>query len=182
MTAYAPCYGKNLPRDEFEAMPKPMIFLLPDAWLPSDLYNGYLSLVQERGYTAATIRYPSLNARNPKKADVAADAATARKALISHMDKGNEIVLAMHGYGGMPGNAAAKGLSIGERKATGKSGGIIGLLMIGAIIAREGQSYAEVQGGSLPSWIVLSKVCGGFVHCCWWQIRTQPSFRVIHPV
>lgn len=71
------------------------------------------------------------------------------------MDGGKEIVLVMHSYGGMPGGAAAYGLSKQERSAVGLRGGIIGLVYIAALIARQGDALVDMMGGQLHEWNIL---------------------------
>lgn len=54
----------------------------------------------------------------------------------------------MHSYGGCPGGAAAKGLSKHERTSTGRTGGVIGLVFIAAVLTDEGDSLISQFGGS----------------------------------
>ena len=64
----------------------------------------------------------------------------------------------MHSYAGIPGAAAATGLARSQRVKEGKLGGIIGLVFIAAFLVPEGMSCSGLQGGNLPSWILLDKV------------------------
>lgn len=73
-------------------------------------------------------------------------------------DEGKDVVLFMHSYGGMPGAAAATGLAKSQRAQEGKAGGVIGLLFLGAFLVPEGLSYAGLQGGNLPPWILVDQV------------------------
>lgn len=52
------------------------------------------------------------------------------------------MVLVMHSYGGIPGNGSAVGLSKKEREREDKKkkGGVVGLVLVSAYAAREGQT------------------------------------------
>lgn len=70
------------------------------------------------------------------------------------INAGLKVVLVVHSYSGGPGAVAAKGLSLPERRAAGKPGGIIGLIFINAFIAREGQSLLSGGGGKYAPWVI----------------------------
>lgn len=70
------------------------------------------------------------------------------------INAGREVILIMHSYSGGPGAVAAKGLSLAERRAAGKPGGIIGLIFISAFIAEEGQTLLSSGGGKFAPWVI----------------------------
>ncbi|KAL8765573.1 MAG: hypothetical protein Q9209_007404 [Squamulea sp. 1 TL-2023] len=70
------------------------------------------------------------------------------------MDAGKEIVVIMHSYSGGPGAMAAEGLSLAERRAAGRIGGIVGLIFISAFIAKDGQTLVSGSGGQLAPWVI----------------------------
>ena len=71
------------------------------------------------------------------------------------MAAGKTVILAMHSYGGLPGAAAAKGLSQRERSAAGRPGGIIGLVFISAVLAHDGQSLLDLlPGHQFDPWVI----------------------------
>jgi hypothetical protein len=72
--------------------------------------------------------------------------------LLPLLDSGTDILLVLHSYGGLPGAAAAKGLSKVEREKEGKQGGVVGLAFITALVAREGDSLEQMVGGKLHDW------------------------------
>ena len=53
------------------------------------------------------------------------------------------MVLLMHSYGGSPGNGSAVGLSKKERERDGKKGGVVGLVLVSAYVAKEGQKIGK---------------------------------------
>lgn len=70
------------------------------------------------------------------------------------INAGREVVLIMHSYSGGPGAEAAKGLSLAERRAAGRPGGIIGLIFIAAFVAEEGQTLLSSGGGKFAPWVI----------------------------
>ena len=71
-----------------------------------------------------------------------------------YINSGREVVVIMHSYSGGPGAMAAKGLSVAERQATGKLGGVIGLIFVSAWIAQEGETFTTGSGGRLSPWVI----------------------------
>ena len=137
----------------------PVIVLIPGAWLTHPFYEPFLRAINLAGYSTHYAKYPSLDPPSPF--NVACEADT--EALTSSIrplveDEGKDIVLVMHSYAGMPGAAAATGLARSQRVKEGKLGGIIGLVFIAAFLVPEGMSCSGLQGGNLPSWILLDKV------------------------
>ena len=63
-------------------------------------------------------------------------------------------MLVLHSYGGLPGGAAAYGLSKSERQGQGQAGGVIGLIYLSAFLIEEGGTLAsKLPGGNLLPWI-----------------------------
>ena len=134
---------------------KPIIALIPAAWHSPVHYNQYTDQLRLAGYDTVSYRLPSCGSANPKAQSVAADAFFInRNLLMPSINAGKEVVLVMHSYGGGPGAVAAKGLSLAERRAAGKSGGIVGLIFICAFVAKEGQSLLSGSGGKFAPWVI----------------------------
>ncbi|PLB54051.1 hypothetical protein P170DRAFT_460298 [Aspergillus steynii IBT 23096] len=134
------------------------IALLPGAWISPYFYQPFSDALASAGFLVHQASYPSLNPANASTADCDADAQVITKTLrILVEDQGKDVVVLMHSYAGMPGAAAATGLAKSRRSQQGKSGGVIGLIFIGAFVVPEGLSCAGLQGGNLPPWILLDK-------------------------
>lgn len=133
---------------------KPTIVLVPGAWHSPSHYTTLLTLLQRAGYPTTSSRLPSVGSPTPLTATAAQDAAFIRdKMLLPLLDSGTDVLLVLHSYGGIGGAAAAKGLSKVEREKEGKQGGIVGLVLFAAFVAREGDSLEQMVGGKLPDWI-----------------------------
>jgi hypothetical protein len=121
---------------------KPTIVLAPGAWHSPSHYETLLSLLQNAGYPKTSSHLPSVNSADPKTATTEQDALFVREKILFHLlDEGKDVLLVLHSYGGLPGAAAAKGLSktarsSGEKRwgyrvgidvcACGERGGLIG--------------------------------------------------------
>lgn len=134
---------------------KPVVILAPAAWHSPVHYAEYLEQLNVAGYSTVSQRLPSCDSPFPRDQSVAVDAAfIGRNLLMPLINAGRRVVLVMHSYSGGPGAMAAKGLSVAERSAAGKPGGIIGLIFIAAFIAKEGQSLLSGGGGKFAPWVI----------------------------
>lgn len=70
------------------------------------------------------------------------------------IEAGREVVVIVHSYSGGPGSVAAKGLSVADRRAAGRNGGVLGLIFISAFVAHEGQTLVSGNGGQLAPWVI----------------------------
>ncbi len=90
---------------------------------------------------------------------IAVDAAAIRANILTpRIAAGEEIVLVMHSYGGAPGSCAAVGASKEDLQASGKIGGIIGLIYLAGFLLREGDSLIDLLPGRRFDPWVISKV------------------------
>ncbi|KAL2857182.1 alpha/beta-hydrolase [Aspergillus pseudoustus] len=134
------------------------IVLVPGAWLTPAFYEPFLSAVREAGHPVHCAEYPSLDPADPTTADCTADTKVLTQTLRTLVeDEGRDLLLVLHSYAGMPGAAAATGLSKSERVRQDKRGGVVGMVFIAAFIVSEGISCSGLQGGDLPGWILLDK-------------------------
>ena len=134
---------------------KPMILLVPGAWLHPSTYVRFLDILKAAGYPTLLVSYPSHNPAHPFTADVAGDSQSIRDNVLVPLieEQGKEVVLVMHSYGGMPGSVASNGLGKTQRTQEGKRGGVLGLVFVSGFVLQEGASVADGQGGSLPAWV-----------------------------
>ena len=135
---------------------KPAVVLVPGGWHSPLHYSSFLDRLNNEGFVTVSERNPSCDCTNPDATSLVNDASAIRKIILSQTERGYEVVVAMHSYGGCPGAAAAQGLSKKERQAAGKPGGVIGLIFICAFIASEGDSLISKLPGGVPlKWMVL---------------------------
>ncbi|KAL9626470.1 MAG: hypothetical protein Q9204_007275 [Flavoplaca sp. TL-2023a] len=131
------------------------VVIVPGAWHPAILYEDLVSRLQAAGYGAIVASYPSCNSQSPKTATCDQDAKAIRRQCLSLMeDEGKDLLLVCHSFGGIPGGAAAHGLSKKERRQKGEKGGIIGLVYMTAFVVAEGSSVLEFLGGKHAPFLV----------------------------
>lgn len=78
------------------------------------------------------------------------DAAFIAKEVQVLVDKGKDVVLICHSYGGTPASQSTKGLSKAERLAEGKDGGIVRLAYMTAVVPTLGASAQDVLADLPP--------------------------------
>jgi hypothetical protein len=77
------------------------------------------------------------------------------RVIMPYLDQGQDVVLIMHSYSGVPGSASALGLSKTERAAQGKKGGVIGQIFYAAMLQKggDGTDLLTAAGGSFPPFL-----------------------------
>jgi pimeloyl-ACP methyl ester carboxylesterase len=134
---------------------KPTIALVPGSFSTTAAYDKLIEQLSEHGYPTLRIELKSVGGTVPATSHD--DAAHIHSTLSPLVEEGKEIVVIMHSYGGVPGTDGTKGLAKVDQSATGKSGGVIALVYIAALMIRQGASLAETRGetGSLPDWVTF---------------------------
>lgn len=148
--------GDHLTQGSPIATNNPVIVLVPGAWLTPIQYRELVILLDLSGYRTVIQQLPSVNSDNPSAHTVETDTSFVRNdLLLPEIRAGREVVLLMHSYGGFPGPVAANGLSKKELSTQGKPGGIIGMIMLSAFIALQGQSLLDkLIGKTYSAWIL----------------------------
>ena len=135
------------------------VVLVPGAWQVPAQYNLLRHELEHAGYDFVSFQNPSCNSPDPDSQTAAKDIAFQRnEVIVPLLDKGRTVVVAAHSYGGLPGSSAAQGLSIAERRAAGQRGGVLGLILINAILPQNGQSLLDLLPGRVFDPWVIQKV------------------------
>ena len=134
---------------------KPTIVVVTGAWHTPAHYNSLLAALHSSGHDTKCLALPSLNPRDPGKVSAALDATFVREQmLLPLIEEGKEILLVLHSYGGLPGSAAAKNLSVSERRSKGLQGGIVGQVFAASLVAQSGESMLSSIGGEWLDFMV----------------------------
>ena len=136
-------------------MSKPTIVFAPGAWHTPDCFDTLRKELGTRGWTTEAVAYPSAGSEPPTKG-VPEDSAALRSVLERLAEEGKEIVLVVHSYGGIVGQNASQGLGYKQRKAEGKTGGIIEFVYLAAFVAPKGLSIKAMFGGQLLPWMKMN--------------------------
>ena len=134
----------------------PVVVLVPGAWHSPSHFDHFTPYLKSAGFEVLSNRNPSCNSSNPTESSVAQDAEAIREKVIRpQVEAGRDVVVVMHSYGGVPGSAAAYGLSKVERAKSGLQGGIIGLIYVAAFTIDEGKTLMTCLPGETPDpWVV----------------------------
>lgn len=131
---------------------KPTVVLVPGSFSPAYLYDTIISQLSSHGFPALAISLPSVSRRSDAApATLAEDAAHIHSVAAKLADKGKDIILVVHSYGGIPGTESARDLSKPDRQAKGLKGGIIRLVYYAAFLPEEGQSLRDITGATPES-------------------------------
>lgn len=133
------------------ATSKPTIVILPGGYHSPSHYQELIEQLHRANYSTRSSVLPTVNAQNPFAADPATDVAFIReKLLVPVFEAGEDVLLVMHSYSGIPGSVVAKGWSKSERRARGQTGGILGLVFIASVPLHEGESiFTKADGHSV---------------------------------
>ena len=142
--------------------PRPIIFLIPGSFHDSACFDSLRAALDALAYSSVTATLPSIASHDPFTADAIADSKFIRANLESLIKEGHAVLLVAHSYGGIPGAAAATGLSMAERHERGDVGGVVGLVFISAVLTKEGESCLEKMGGVYPHYSAYNVRISGF--------------------
>lgn len=141
------------------ATSKPTIAIVPGAWHPPAAYAPLTSALKEAGFDFTVTSLPSLDSSDPTSADCEADAKALHQQFLSLLDEsGNDVVLLVHSYGGIPASGGSYGLSKKSREKQGKTTGVLGMIYMSAFVVPEGQSLVGYLGGSHPPYLLRDSV------------------------
>lgn len=110
-------------------MSRPIFVCVPGASHSPLIYDPVKSALAYHGYEVTPIALPSVGG-NPATYDFTEDVRAIRNYVTQLADSGRDVILVMHGYGGLPGSEALHGLGKGEREHRGLRGGVIRLVFI----------------------------------------------------
>lgn len=117
----------------------PTVVIVPGFWEGRETYNATISEILSAGYTCTTVQLPSSGTVPPNNPTMHDDINAIRKVLEDILERDEmEMVLVMHSAGGFLGSNAIEGMSVEERKAKGRDGGVRKLLFLTAGLLPEG--------------------------------------------
>ena len=134
---------------------KPTIVFVPGAFHTSAHFEPISALLNQASFPTTTVEIPTT--ARAKTASYRDDVYAIRFVLDKLVEEdGREVMLALHSYAGVPGCQTVSGLERSKRKAEGKSGGVVHVLFIAALLVEQGRGMADaLEGGKAPSWAVF---------------------------
>ncbi|KAJ0422467.1 Alpha/beta hydrolase fold-1 [Aspergillus carlsbadensis] len=135
---------------------KPTLIFAPGAWYPATAFTPLTTLLEPHGYACHTVAFPSIQ-QATSVTDLSADIAAVRSLVEPEVQKGNDVVIVVHSWAGLPVNSALEGLT---KVANGSGGGVVKLIFISAFIPELGQSLVSAFGGEPAPWYVRDEANG----------------------
>jgi alpha-beta hydrolase superfamily lysophospholipase len=93
--------------------------LVPGAWHLASALDPIAKPLSAAGYTVKMVDLPGCGAE-PPLSEFGPDVEAISKAIAEEADRGQDVVLFMHSYGGVVGTESCRGLGKKERVAAGK--------------------------------------------------------------
>jgi pimeloyl-ACP methyl ester carboxylesterase len=145
---------------------KPAIIIVHGAWsLPSPSYSPLKQQLEGLGYECYLPHLRTSGGSDEVRGQTwEADVQVILDTALPLFERGREVVIVAHSYGGVPGGAATKGNGVAERAREGKAGGFRQIIYVAAFaIPASGMDLLAVFGGQWPPWAefapAYSKVC-----------------------
>ena len=117
----------------------PTVVVVPGACQTPLFYHPLADALKKAGFAVEIVATPSVGA-SPGLKTYDDDVLAVRNITSAIVEKGGDVIVLMHSYGGLPGSAALRGLGKEERAKEGRSGGVIRLVYVCAYALREGES------------------------------------------
>lgn len=130
-------------------MSLPTLILIPGAYTPTTVYNPFLPILHAQGLDVYALPLQTVGRRPLPAPHMYDDAAFIAAEVRKLVDAGKRVVLLGHSYGGVPVSQCTKGLSVKERAAQGKEGGIVRLVFLTAVVLRLGETASGGDAGDL---------------------------------
>lgn len=125
----------------------PHILLVPGLWEGPSVYSPLLSFLHARNFPTTVIPLLSTGYPSPSNPSMKDDVARLREKIseVISSANGTEVLLVLHSAAGFLGSMAVRDLTAPERKTSGLSGGVVGIVFLAGAVWAEG-----FQHGPLP--------------------------------
>ena len=126
-------------------MSKPTLVFIPGLWEGVTAFSKVLNiLTTQYNYPASAISLASTGTEGANAPTFSADVAAIHDKVEILANEGKEIILTMHSAGAYIGSQAIQGLSLAQRKAEGKAGGVRKLVFLSGGLLPEGADHGPV--------------------------------------
>ncbi|KAI1171684.1 Alpha/beta hydrolase fold-1 [Nemania sp. FL0916] len=120
---------------------KPIIFFSPGGYHSPWVFDNVSAALKERGFEATATSLVSVGAPDAN-IGLQDDVDHVRPQLVKLIDEGKEIILVGHSYGGLVVTNVAEGLGVKQRAAQGKTGGILMIIYMAALVLPAGTNIS----------------------------------------
>jgi pimeloyl-ACP methyl ester carboxylesterase len=126
------------------------VLIISGAWHIPEHYANLSSRLQHAGFTVKCPRLMTNNGASPPKHTLDDDISQIRNIAIEELDRGHDVIVLMHSYGGVVGSYALAGL---DEKMTQAKGKVRGMVYMCAFVPLENEALIDGIGGKLAPWI-----------------------------
>jgi alpha-beta hydrolase superfamily lysophospholipase len=123
---------------------KPVIIFVPGAWHTAWHYSAVVGLMIAAGYDAKSLDLPSVGTGPPVQS-FDADVAAIRALVLLEIEKGRDVIVVPHSYGGAPTSEALQGLGKEDREAKGRIGAVVGIVFMTSFVLRVGEAVTDAN-------------------------------------
>jgi len=136
---------------------KPTIVLVAGSWHRAETWDKVDSFLEKEGHKCIPIGLQSSSSN--ASASILDDITAVRDAIVAETTQGRDVVVVVHSFGGVVGESAIKGLTRPRKgsASVGKSGHVIGLVMIATGFILTGMAFLDGSAGKPPPfWEITS--------------------------
>ncbi|KAL0939887.1 prolyl aminopeptidase protein [Colletotrichum truncatum] len=134
----------------------PVVVVVPGSFAPAKLYDTFTAVLRKHGIESEVVDTPSVGIREglgPQS--MSDDVAEIVKVVSDLLEKGKQVILLTHSYGGIPGTQSLQQLSRVSREAAGKAGGIDKIIYLTAIVPPVGVGNFDFLGTNVPDFLTV---------------------------
>ena len=143
---------------------KPTIVIVPGSFTAYGVYDNFLKMIRDKGFSAFAIQLPSTQKRHPLPPATLQDDASHVRGVIERLvaeEEGREVMVVGHSYGGSVITEALSGLGLGEGEGGDhkekRKAGVKRLVFLSATVPKIGEtqtSAMKLEAGMLPEEVV----------------------------
>ncbi|KAH7010633.1 Alpha/beta hydrolase fold-1 [Microdochium trichocladiopsis] len=123
-------------------MPKPVIVIVPGAWLKPVCHDAFVHELNTLGFGAFCVSLPTVGSARDPPPDLHDDIAAVQQALRSLANEGRKALVVAHSSGGLISSNAVAGQD-----------NVVGLIYLAAFLVRKGESLMDLLGGQPLPWM-----------------------------
>ncbi|KAJ5970115.1 uncharacterized protein N7479_000033 [Penicillium vulpinum] len=128
---------------------------VPGAWHSPDCFDQVVQRLEAVNYKTDKVYLPSVGPTE-HYLSFDTDVAQIRTQIEQAADAGQEVVVIVHSYGGLPANEAIKDLDIKTRQQNGLVGGVTHPFFCASFVIKEGDSLIGAFSGNDLPWFIVS--------------------------
>jgi pimeloyl-ACP methyl ester carboxylesterase len=126
------------------------ILIISGAWHVPEHYARLSSRLQDAGFNVVCPRLMTNNGASPPNHTLDDDIAQIRNMVLKELDRGHDVLVLMHSYGGVVGSYALAGI---DEQATKGKGKVRRMVYMSAFVPLENEALIDGIGGKMASWI-----------------------------